>query len=277
MMTQEQPFSKEFIGGVFGRAAPTYGQVGPPFFGYFGELLAERAGINPGDSLLDIATGRGAVLFPAAKLVGSTGHAIGTDLSKEMVSETQADIARQGFGNVEVQVMDAEKLDLADASFDVVTCSFGVMFFPNLTVALAEMKRVLRSGGRLAVTTWGRDDQRWAWRRELGQKYAAHTKVTGIQMQAQRLVKPEELREAIEAAGFTNVEVTEETYDAINADEETFWEATWSHGARAAFESMDSEPLAAYKADLFAVMQAQRETDGFHQLWTANVATARRP
>jgi O-methyltransferase/aklanonic acid methyltransferase len=60
---------KARLSGIFDRASATYGQVGPGYFAHFGERLVERAGLAPGMRVLDVACGRGAVLFPAAQLV----------------------------------------------------------------------------------------------------------------------------------------------------------------------------------------------------------------
>ncbi|PWT74857.1 MAG: hypothetical protein C5B60_06190 [Chloroflexi bacterium] len=66
--------TKARLSGIFDRASATYGQVGPGYFAYFGERLVEHAGLAPGMHVLDVACGRGAVLFPAAQRVGETRH-----------------------------------------------------------------------------------------------------------------------------------------------------------------------------------------------------------
>ena len=76
--------SKQHIGGIFGRAALTYDQVGPPFFPHFGKRLVDIAKISPGSKVLDVATGRGALLFPAAEAVGQYGQVVGIDLAETM-------------------------------------------------------------------------------------------------------------------------------------------------------------------------------------------------
>jgi O-methyltransferase/aklanonic acid methyltransferase len=85
--------SKAAIIGTFDRAAASYDRIGPGYFAHFGRRLVELAKIAPGAKLLDVATGRGAVLFPAARQVGSKGHVTGIDLSSEMVKTTAADAA----------------------------------------------------------------------------------------------------------------------------------------------------------------------------------------
>ena len=80
------------IVGVFSRAAATYDRIGPRFFAYFGQRLVAQAHLAPGAAVLDVAAGRGAVLFPAAQQVSPGGRVIGIDLSADMVRETTADI-----------------------------------------------------------------------------------------------------------------------------------------------------------------------------------------
>jgi ubiquinone/menaquinone biosynthesis C-methylase UbiE len=111
------------------------------------------AGINAGARVLDIASGRGAVLFPAAERVGADGEVLGIDLADAMVIATNEAAARRGL-KARLSVMDAEELTFPDESFDFVTCGFGIMFFPDQDRALAQMRRVLKPGGCLAVSTW---------------------------------------------------------------------------------------------------------------------------
>jgi len=155
---------KQKIVGVFSRTAPAYDQVGPRFFTHFGHRLVELARIPNGAQVLDVATGRGAVLFPAAEAVGRSGHVTGIDLSEGMVHETADEIRRLKLKNVEVRQMDAEDLQFPDASFDVVLSSFALLFFPQPDRALSEMHRVLKPNGRIALTTWDNvGDEQWKW------------------------------------------------------------------------------------------------------------------
>ena len=122
--------NKQCIVGIFDRAAPTYDQVGPSFFSTFGKKLVEFAHIEENDRVLDIATGRGAVLFPAAQAVGMGGTVTGTDLAEAMVNEVRKEVQDRGFKNVRIECMDAENLQFPDAFFDVVLCGFALFFFP---------------------------------------------------------------------------------------------------------------------------------------------------
>jgi len=155
------------IVGVFSRAADAYDRIGPPVFAHFGRWLVERTSPAAGASVLDVATGRGAVLFPAARKVGPTGRAVGLDLSAAMVQETAADIGHSGWRHIEVKRGDAEHLDFPDASFDQVLCGFALWFFPHPEHALREFFRVLKPGGVIGVTAWAQECPvlRWCPRR----------------------------------------------------------------------------------------------------------------
>jgi ubiquinone/menaquinone biosynthesis C-methylase UbiE len=114
----------------------------------------EVAQIPSGSKVLDVATGRGAVLYPASESVGFQGSVTGIDLSEKMVQETNKELAgKKMFSNVEVRQMDAEHLGFPDESFDFVLCGFAIFFFPQLDKAMAEFHRVLKPTGQICVST----------------------------------------------------------------------------------------------------------------------------
>ena len=122
--------------------------------------------LGPGDHVLDVACGRGAVLLPAARRVGDLGTVLGVDLSPAMVELAARSLADAGLRG-DVEVMDAEHLTVGDATYDAALCAFGIFFFPHPERAVAELFRVLRPGGTVALSTWGADDARWAWEDDL--------------------------------------------------------------------------------------------------------------
>jgi O-methyltransferase/aklanonic acid methyltransferase len=84
---------KQQLSGMFDRVAPTYDHIGPRFFSHFGRRLVEIAQIPSGSKVLEVATGRGALLYPVSESVGPDGHVIGIDLSEMMVQETTKELA----------------------------------------------------------------------------------------------------------------------------------------------------------------------------------------
>jgi ubiquinone/menaquinone biosynthesis C-methylase UbiE len=118
------------------------------------ERMLDLAGLCSGARVLDLGTGTGEQAFAAAARVGPRGHVLATDISAEMVAATAAGAARAGFGNVATRVLDVAAIDLEPDWWDAVISRLGLMFAPDLGVALTGARRVLRAGGRLAVIVW---------------------------------------------------------------------------------------------------------------------------
>jgi SAM-dependent methyltransferase len=112
--------------------------------------LVKRAGVQPGQRVLDVACGTGVVSVTAARLGAKVA---GLDLTPELL-ERARDNARIARVEVEWHEGDVEKLPFGDAAFDVVLSEFGHIFAPRPEVALGEMLRVLKPGGTIAFSTW---------------------------------------------------------------------------------------------------------------------------
>jgi SAM-dependent methyltransferase len=122
----------------------------PALFGPWGPVMVEIAGIAPGEAMLDVACGTGALTLAAAEAVGARGRVVGLDANPEMLA-----VARRKPGAIEWREGRAEALPFADGTFDAVVSQFGMMFFDDKPQALREMMRVLEPGGRLAVAVCG--------------------------------------------------------------------------------------------------------------------------
>jgi SAM-dependent methyltransferase len=118
------------------------------------EWMVEALDPQPGDTVLELAAGPGDVGFLAAPLLSEGGRLISSDFSSEMVEVARRRAAELGLENVEHRVIDAEEIELEDDSVDGVLCRFGFMLVPDPAAALAETRRVLRPGGRLALAVW---------------------------------------------------------------------------------------------------------------------------
>jgi ubiquinone/menaquinone biosynthesis C-methylase UbiE len=136
---------------VFRREAATeYDRAFAHVTRYFMPFVLRAAHVAPGMRILDIATGTGLSAEAALDAVGSAGHVTAADVSSEM-----ADVARRRLSdapNTFVTVEDGQALSFPDRSFDAVLCNLGLMFFPNPLRGLSEFRRVLRPGGRVAVS-----------------------------------------------------------------------------------------------------------------------------
>src|SRR5678816_1499010 len=100
---------------VFSQTATIYDRIGPQIFSSFGQCLVNHANLDSGDKVLDVAAGRGALLFPIAAKIGPSGHVTAIDFSPDMVRETANDIESRKLSHAEVRHMDAEQMNLPDA------------------------------------------------------------------------------------------------------------------------------------------------------------------
>lgn len=126
----------------------------PLIFEPWGRLLLGKLGLQAGQRVLDIATGPGTLARQAAALVGPTGKVTGADMSPQMLAQARAQPPVPGGAALDYVEASALALPFADASFDAVTCQQGLQFFGDQPKALAEMKRVLKPGGKVAIAMW---------------------------------------------------------------------------------------------------------------------------
>ncbi len=144
-------------------AARTYEAIFvPALFREWGPRLVAAAGIRPGDRVLDVACGTGALTRAVAGAVGSAGRVTGLDPNRGMLA-----VARELAAAIEWRHGAAEALPFPDGTFDRVVSQFGLMFFSDRAGALREMRRVLRPGGGLAVAVWASLDDTPAYAAEV--------------------------------------------------------------------------------------------------------------
>ena len=113
-------------------------------------LVLERLDPQPGEKVLDAATGTGAVALLAAE---RGADVVGMDLAPVLI-DTARELAADRGVSVQFEVGDAEEMTYADASFDVVASTCGVMFAPDHEAVASELARVTRSGGRIGLACW---------------------------------------------------------------------------------------------------------------------------
>lgn len=121
----------------------------PALFGDWPPRVLQAAGVEAGHDLLDVACGTGILAREATAVVGPSGSVVGLDVNEGMLA-----VARNKAPDVEWRAGPAEALPFPEATFDRVVSQFGLMFFENPAEAIAEMGRVLRPGGSIAVAVW---------------------------------------------------------------------------------------------------------------------------
>ncbi len=126
----------------------------PLIFDPWGRLLIGKAGLKPGDHVLDVATGPGTLARLAAETLGPQSRVVGVDSSPHMLAQAKAKRPVEKGAETVFLKASAEALPFPDAQFDAVLCQQGIQFFSDQLGALREMKRVLKPGGRLALSLW---------------------------------------------------------------------------------------------------------------------------
>jgi SAM-dependent methyltransferase len=190
--------------------------------------MVDALSLQPGQRVLELAAGLGETGLLAAELVAPMGEVIISDQADAMLEGARARAAEQGLGNVEFRVLGGEWIDMAVASVDAVLCRWGYMLMADPAAALLETRRVLRSGGRVALAVWDAlEANPWSAvpRQELLERGIAKPR------DEERpgpfvLGDSARLRELLEQAGFAEIEIETVDVQRHHASFEDFWETT---------------------------------------------------
>jgi enediyne biosynthesis protein CalE5 len=190
--------------------------------------LLELAAPQPGDRVIELACGPGAVGLAAAELVGPGGQVVLSDVVPEMTAIAAARADAAGVTNVVTRELDLERIDEPAASYDVVLCREGLMLVLDPARAAAEMRRILRPGGRLALAVWGpRERNPW-----LGVIFDSVTAELGAPVPPPGVPGPFSLDDAdkvtgiLAGAGLADVQVRELPTPYLAASFEEWWTRT---------------------------------------------------
>jgi len=275
MMSEPTVATKVMIEELFNGAAGAYDRTGPSVFAEFGARLVEQVPFGAGAHVLDVATGRGAVLLPAARRAGSAGYVTGVDLSALMLVEAARAARLEGLTNVDLLKMDAEHLDFPDQSFDVVLCAFALFLFPDMEAALREIYRVTKPGGCIGVSTFGITpplcDPAFPI---LMQLFAAHR--GSVRMPQPITFAPEALEALLVQFGFRSIEARSESTEVVYGSLEEWWAFLMTLGPRVTILGMDEETRARFKDDYFAKLRPLLRPDGLRLPVPVVYATAQR-
>jgi ubiquinone/menaquinone biosynthesis C-methylase UbiE len=207
----------------------------PAMFAPFAERLVVDAGIEPGSRVLDVACGTGAASRAAARRAGESGSVTGVDLGEPTLAVARAHQPEEGAAPIEFLQGDATALPVDPGAFDVALCQQGLQFIPDRVAALTAMRTALKPGGRVAIATWTAIESNPfgaiadALGRHVGEEASQ-------MMHSPFALSRGELAEAVEAAGFSDVRVQEQTMECT-------WAAPPSEFARRAIAAGPIAPM----------------------------------
>ncbi|MCI4360437.1 MAG: methyltransferase domain-containing protein [Thermoplasmata archaeon] len=144
----------EYTRTTWNESAATYDAWASNLGPYRADVVRASAA-RAGDRVLDLATGPGEPALTLARRVAPKGEVVGVDISREMIVRARQSARAQRIANATFRTMDCGRLDFADSTFDVVVSCFGFQIFVDPDRVATEAHRVLRPGGRIAVSIWG--------------------------------------------------------------------------------------------------------------------------
>jgi Methylase involved in ubiquinone/menaquinone biosynthesis len=125
------------------------------FWDLIGKRTVSNLNLQAGAKVLDVGCGTGASTLPAAQTVGKNGFVVGVDLASRLLERARTKALAAGLDNVEFRRADMTALEYPNGSFDAVVSVFSIFFVPDMEGQVRELWRMVRPGGKLAVTTWG--------------------------------------------------------------------------------------------------------------------------
>jgi SAM-dependent methyltransferase len=233
------------------------------------EWLCTHSGIGPGMKVLDLASGTGQPGLTAAQQVGPSGRVVSTDIAPEMVAAAQRLSTAKGLTNVEHREADIENIPFPDASFDAVTCRFGLMFCPDPVKGASEIARVLKPGGRFALTVWDVPAKNAQFNSflnalaEIAPPPPPDPKAPGLF----RLAASGELESVLRAGGFKDLKVEPVPTEWVFRSPENYWEIMTVLAAplKAAAANLPPETLTRLRVAIVEGLRA-RHGDGVVRL-----------
>ena len=265
-MANSALMTKRQIADLYNRVATNYGQIGPRLFEHFGQRLVQLTGVTADARVLDIGSGRGASLMPAAEVAYSNGFVIGTDIAFQMACETWHECHRRNLANVWLLQVDGDYLAFHSSSFNFVLCGFAIFLFPDPDHTLREWYRILIPTGKVGICVASRGDDRWQWYEQLLIKYQQRYQFP-LSPGGSDLRRPEAIQELMEVTGLSKVEFTEESYEFTYADAEEWWQAKWTHGARFPLEQMSKEVLTQFRTEVFDRLLHAKAENSLNERW----------
>jgi len=246
--------AKQKAEATYNAAADNF-DAGPlGFWDRYGRRTVERLDLARGARVLDVCCGSGASALPAARAVGAEGCVIGVDLADRLLDLARAKADALGLSWSEFRRADMTSLGFPDASFDAIVCVFGIFFVPDMEAQVAELWRMLRPSGKLAITTWGP-----RWLAPGSERFRSAVRRVRPDLHAafnpwDRITTPDALERLFVAAGIRSVEIAAEAGHELVRTPEDFWTMALGSGLRWTIDQLGDELARGVRRDVLAFL-----------------------
>jgi 2-polyprenyl-3-methyl-5-hydroxy-6-metoxy-1,4-benzoquinol methylase len=242
------------------------------------DALLSAADVSDGDRVLELACGPGGLGLEAARRFPDA-EVVLSDVAEQMVAVAEQQATDQGITNVSFEQLDLERIEQPDDSYDVVLCREGIMLVPEPARAAAEIRRVLRPGGRVALSVWASPEQNpWltAMLQGLGKHFGGTFPPPGMPGPLS-LGSPERLRSVLAEGGLEEIEIEEVEVPWVGASFEEWWERTAALAGPVAklLEAQPPEAVDSIRSSAHELLARYETGDGLVIPGTTLVAGAR--
>jgi ubiquinone/menaquinone biosynthesis C-methylase UbiE len=242
---------------TYNAAADTFDAEPLGFWDRYGQRTVERLKLRSGAQVLDVCCGSGASALPAAKAVGPTGAVIAVDLAECLLALGRAKAEAAALNWVEFRRADMTALAFPDRHFDAVVCVFGIFFVPDMEVQVAELWRMVRPGGQLAITTWGPGIFAPAYEVWLAAVHRVRPDLYQAFNPWDRITTPDAVGKLFADAGVGHVEIAaEEGYQVLSVPED-FWTIALGSGLRWTIDQMGATAALGVRNEVLTALAAQ--------------------
>jgi len=264
--------AKEKAAASYNAAADHFDDEPLSFWDLIGKRTVTNLKLPAGAKVLDVGCGTGASALPAAQAVGKNGLVVGVDLAARLLDRARARASAASLDNVEFRVADMTALNYPDANFDAVVSVFSVFFVPDMERLVRELWRMVRPGGKLAVTTWGPRIFEPAYSRWLVAVEKERPDLASAFNPWDRITDIVSVRKLLEDGGAKDVEVIPEEGVQMLRSADDWWTIALGSGLRWTIDQMGPETAARVKGDNVSWLKENRvdriETNAIYAIGT---------
>src|SRR6516162_137559 len=228
------------------------------FWERIGRSTVARLALPAGAHVLDVGCGTGASALPAAKAVGPGGSVLGVDLASRLLERGRTKAVNSGLTNIEFRLGDMTALDYPDSHFDAVVSVFSIFFVPDMEGLVRDLWRMVRPGGKLAVTTWGPRIFEPAYSLWLAAIKRERPDLHSAFNPWDRITDVASVRNLLRDGGVMNAEVIAEEGSQPLRSAEDWWTVALGSGLRWTINQMGPETAARVKTDNVSRLRANK-------------------